>query len=472
MARNNNQTNAFIKWVVIAVDLLILNGLLFLFRWLHPVMSAWPTDRVEIFWVVCNLAMILSQWKFSTIIHLRLISGGDILRRVISLVILQTIIAYLVMKAVDIQLTVGWMLVSIGLYEVVILIVARLLERILVKSFRQMGRNTRMVTFVGNDPELDLLYEKLAHNPTLGYNVRGYYGEPREPNAKNKASSLRHLGTVEELMDAIGHNRELNLGEEVYACMHRKDREKLWALSAYCDQHIVRFYYVPSSVEKLGMRLKRELFDDLELFTTYEIPLENPVNQFLKRFFDIVMSVVALLFCVPLLPVVAFIIRMQSPGPIFFRQERTGINGKNFVCLKFRSMHVNVDADRLQATEDDPRKFPFGNLMRKYNIDELPQFWNVLLGHMSIVGPRPHMLLHTEFYSNKIGKYMVRHFVKPGITGWAQVTGFRGETKEMWQMKERVKRDIWYIENWSIWLDLRIIWLTLKSVFVHDKNAY
>ena len=152
--------------------------------------------------------------------------------------------------------------------------------------------------------------------------------------------------------------------------------------------------------------------------------------------------------------------------------DERGSNGKNFVCLKFRSMHVNVDADRLQATEDDPRKFPFGNIMRKYNIDELPQFWNVLVGYMSIVGPRPHMLLHTEYYSNRIGKYMVRHFVKPGITGWAQVTGFRGETKEMWQMEERIKRDIWYIENWSIWLDLRIIWMTVKSVFIHDENAY
>ena len=142
------------------------------------------------------------------------------------------------------------------------------------------------------------------------------------------------------------------------------------------------------------------------------------------------------------------------------------------MCYKFRSMHTNVEADKLQATEDDPRKFPFGNFMRKYNIDELPQFWNALKGNMSIVGPRPHMLLHTEMYSQQIGSYMVRHFVKPGITGWAQVTGFRGETKELWQMEERVKRDIWYIENWSIWLDLRIIWMTLKSLFIHDKHAY
>jgi putative colanic acid biosynthesis UDP-glucose lipid carrier transferase len=169
---------------------------------------------------------------------------------------------------------------------------------------------------------------------------------------------------------------------------------------------------------------------------------------------------------------VACIIKIQSPGPIFFRQRRTGLDGKEFEMIKFRSMHVNEDADKMQATENDPRKFGFGTFMRKSNIDELPQFWNVLRGDMSIVGPRPHMLAHTMQYSQLIDKYMVRHFVKPGITGWAQVTGFRGETKEKWQMEGRVERDIWYIQNWTIWIDLRIIWMTVKTIFKHDEKAY
>ena len=151
---------------------------------------------------------------------------------------------------------------------------------------------------------------------------------------------------------------------------------------------------------------------------------------------------------------------------------RTGLDGRTFNMYKFRSMHVNDDADTLQATKDDPRKYPFGDFMRKTNIDELPQLWNVLRGDMSIVGPRPHMLLHTEMYSQLINKYKVRLFVKPGMTGWAQVNGFRGETKELWQMEGRVKRDIWYMENWSIWLDIRIILLTMKLLFRHDRNAY
>ena len=135
-------------------------------------------------------------------------------------------------------------------------------------------------------------------------------------------------------------------------------------------------------------------------------------------------------------------------------------------------MHVNRQADILQATENDPRKFAFGNFMRKTNLDEFPQFFNVLIGDMSIVGPRPHMLYHTEIYGQLIDKYMVRHFCKPGITGMAQVTGCRGETKELWQMEERVKRDIWYIENWSFWLDIKIMFMTVKMIFIHDQKAY
>jgi len=214
------------------------------------------------------------------------------------------------------------------------------------------------------------------------------------------------------------------------------------------------------------------LIDDIEVFTTYEIPLQNSVNRTVKRLFDVVLSLVFLIPTALIFPIVFIIMKIQSPGPILFKQKRTGLDGKDFEMLKFRSMHVNKDADKVQATKDDPRKYPFGDFMRKTNIDELPQFLNVLKGDMSIVGPRPHMLLHTEMYSHLIDKYMVRHFVKPGLTGWAQVTGYRGETKELWQMEGRVRRDIWYMEHWSIWLDLRIVWLTMKTIFVPDKNAY
>jgi putative colanic acid biosynthesis UDP-glucose lipid carrier transferase len=233
---------------------------------------------------------------------------------------------------------------------------------------------------------------------------------------------------------------------------------------------VAKFYYLPTAEEKLN--LQPILIDDIGVMTTYTSPLEEPLNRLLKRLLDVVFSVLCLILTAILLPFIVLVIKRQSPGPVFFRQLRTGLGGHDFYCYKFRSMHVNSDADRLQATEDDPRKFPFGDFIRKTNIDELPQFWNVLIGDMSIVGPRPHMLAHTEQYDKLIDKYMVRHFVKPGITGWAQVTGFRGETRELWQMEGRVERDIWYIQHWSLWLDLRIIWLTFKTIFKRDKKAY
>lgn len=455
------------------VDLLMLNGILILFRMWSPTLQTWSVGRTETLWVVCNLAMALSMWKFSTIIHLRMVSGGDILRKVFELTVTQTLIAYLIMKLIEVNRPIGWMLVDLGICQMLVMTVLRVLERLAIKQFRQLGMNTRTVTFVGDDSELSTLYTMLKGNPTLGYRVVGLYTNTN-PIAEQdeKDNKIPVFGTVSDLIEAVEREEPLTLGDELYVCLSRREREKVKILSDYCDRHVIRFYYVPISVEQLGMRLKRELYEDMELFTTYEVPLEYPMHKSLKRLFDLVMSLIVLIVGIPLLPIVALIIKIQSPGPVFFRQERTGYNGKNFLCYKFRSMRVNKDADKLQATENDPRKFPFGNFMRKYNIDELPQFWNVFKGDMSVVGPRPHMLYHTEKYSQLIERYMVRHFVKPGITGWAQVTGYRGETRELWQMEKRVKQDIWYIENWTIWLDLRIIWMTFRTMVVHDKKAY
>ena len=422
-------------------------------------------DRIEVFFLVCNLALLASEYRFGTIIHKRMVSAGDVLRHVTEMIVCQTVLSYLLLKVVDLKAPVGWLLLTIAVTFFLTLVVLRLIERLAVKRYRLMGRNTRTMTFVGSDPELQNIYKRLVANPTTGYRLLGYYGEPADWEVKR-------LGSVDELMDKLDNSEGLGIGEDMYVCLSRRERETVQKLAKYCDKHMTHFYYVPVSVEALGIQLKREWMDDIEVFTAYENPLANPVNKAVKRLFDVGSSLLILLLMLPFFPVIALMIKRQSPGPIFFKQLRTGLDGKNFMMYKFRSMHVNNDADRLQATEDDPRKFSFGNFMRRKNIDELPQFWNVLKGEMSVVGPRPHMLAHTEAYSRLIDKFMVRHFLKPGITGWAQVTGFRGETKETEQMEGRVKRDIWYMENWSVWLDIRIIWLTVKSFFIHDEHAY
>lgn len=481
--RNNNQTNAFVQKSIIVGDFILLNLILLLFARYHWRIGIWEDNELEVFMLIGNLALVISQMRFSPIIHKRLVGAGDVLQRVIGLTALHAIVGYLILKIIDYDLPVGWLIGEINTVFFVSLLFKRLLERWFIRLYREAGRNTRMVTLVGSDIELVNIYRKLIDDATLGYKVLGYYGDDKlietiekvEREEKINLSALKNLerkGSVEDLLAAMGRHEDLQLGDELYVCLSRKDRDVIKKLSRYCDYKVVRFFYVPISVESIGLNLKRELMDDIEVYTTYEIPLQNMGNRILKRTFDIVFSMFFLIPTALMFPFIWLIIKIQSPGPIFFKQARTGIDGKTFMMLKFRSMHVNADADKVQATKDDPRKYPFGNFMRKSNIDELPQFLNVLRGDMSFVGPRPHMLAHTEQYSALISKYMVRHFVKPGLTGWAQVTGFRGETKELWQMEGRVKRDIWYMEHWSIWLDIRIIWMTFKTIFVHDENAY
>ena len=490
MTSNNNQSNRLIKWIVMVGDFILLNAIIVIpSQWSWQV-NNWPDRSLEIFVLVNNIALMLAQMRFSTIIHLRLVGAGDVLQRIIGLTLMQSVLAYVLLKVFDYYLPIGWIQWGVGTAFFVALIFKRLFERWFIRLYRQAGRNTRTVTLVGTDPELAGVYRKLRYDPTLGYRILGYYGDEdleklvdeveQEENKLREASfglkiertKLERLGSFEDFMSKINTPDELTLGDELYLCVSRKEKSAIRKISRLCDHKVVRFYYVPVSVETIGLNLKREMMDDMEVFTTYENPLQNSVNRAVKRIFDIVLSSVFLIPTMMMFPFIWLIIKIQSPGPIFFKQARTGIDGKTFYVLKFRSMHVNKDADKLQATKNDPRKYPFGNFMRKSNIDELPQFINILKGDMSFVGPRPHMLAHTEQYSELIDKYMVRHFVKPGLTGWAQVTGFRGETKELWQMEGRVKRDIWYMEHWSIWLDIRIIWMTAKTVFIHDKNAY
>ena len=450
----NTQSNNWIKRFVIIGDFVLLNLVLYVFSLWHPRMIAWEWDKLRIFFLVANLALLMSEWHRHTIIHRRLVFAGEMLKRVFQLVVTYTLIAYLILKGIDLHAPVGKLLMVQGVVLFVVTILARFVERSVIKYYRRYGGNTRMITIVGDDPELELVKEKLMNDPTFGYKILAEYKDASE-----------FIRKTEETND-------LDSCDELYLCASRREKDIVRKISDLCALHLVGFFYVPLSVESLGINLKREMLDDVDIYTTYEQPLQSPDNYLFKRFCDVAFSLVSLIPTALIFPIVWLIVKIQSPGPVIFKQQRTGLDGKSFTMYKFRSMHVNVAADKQQATKDDPRKFPFGSFMRRMSIDELPQLWNVLKGDMSIVGPRPHMIAHTEEYSQLIDKYMVRHFVKPGITGWAQVTGFRGETKELWQMEERVRRDIWYMENWSIWLDIRIVWLTAKTLFVHNENAY
>jgi len=459
--RNNHYTNKLIQLLIIAGDYILLCILLYIVIGTIPHSEVWDEEKGRVLWMICTFAFIVAQYLFPSLIHERIVGANEILRRSTMLVITQTLLSYLLLRTIHFTSRLGWQLFVMGLVMLVSIILLRFIERWSVKKLRQSGYNTRYVTLVGSDKELLHLYKKLTRNSTFGYKVRGIYGE---------IEGLRNNGSIIDFESLLSRPENIKLGDEVYLCVPRNERELIEQTARLCDNRMAKFYYLPTAEEKLN--LQPLLIDDIGVMTTYASPLEEPLNRLLKRLSDIVFSILCLIPTALLFPFIAAIIKRQSPGPVFFRQLRTGLNGHDFYCYKFRSMHVNSDADRLQATKDDPRKFPFGDFMRKTNIDELPQFWNVLIGNMSIVGPRPHMLAHTEQYERLIDRYMVRHFVKPGITGWAQATGFRGETSELWQMEGRVERDIWYIQHWSLWLDLRIIWMTVKSIFKRDEKAY
>jgi len=223
----------------------------------------------------------------------------------------------------------------------------------------------------------------------------------------------------------------------------------------------------------LTIILKFEYYDYLPILSLREIPLHTTFNAFLKRSFDILFSILVifglLLWIGPLL---AILITLESKGPVFFIQKRTGFDNEEFLCFKFRSMGMNTSSDAVQAGRNDMRVTKIGKFIRRTSIDELPQFYNVLFGHMSVVGPRPHMLKHTDEYASKVDKYMLRHFVKPGITGLAQVRGYRGEIEKDSDIQNRIRFDIFYVENWSFFMDLKIIVQTVLNAIKGEDKAY
>lgn len=326
--------------------------------------------------------------------------------------------------------------------------------------WRHYGSTGRILLIGSSDAMLNLCHALANESDS---EVIGYFAD------RTMEISVGRLGAIDEGLEYLRSHHV----DEVF-CDFTLDHAWLTRIYLQCEDSFVRFFGVPDVYAYLNRRLLVSTVEEVPVLAVREEPLVNPFNRFLKRAFDLVFSTFVLVFLFPpVFLVSAIFIKRQSPGPVFFRQKRTGMDGREFWCLKFRSMRTNDQADVLQATEDDLRKYPYGAFLRRTNLDELPQFINVLLGDMSVVGPRPHMLKHTEQYRELIGRYMVRHLAKPGITGWAQVNGLRGMTKDVGDMERRVRHDIWYVEHWSFGLDLIIIFKTaLQTLFCRSENAY
>ncbi|MEN8886871.1 exopolysaccharide biosynthesis polyprenyl glycosylphosphotransferase [uncultured Winogradskyella sp.] len=328
----------------------------------------------------------------------------------------------------------------------------------LLQKFRvSFGGNYRSTVILGLNKKTVALEKFFKMNPEYGYSHKMTF------NPKNKTFILKD--TFEYI---------LNEGiDEIYCSISEHTNAQIADIVDFADNNLKILKFIPDSKEIYSKKLRYEYYDYIPVLTLRTIPLEDSVNMILKRVFDIVFSSFVIVFVLSwLTPIIALFIKLESKGPVFFKQSRNGFNYKEFDCYKFRSMMPNKDAHLYQATRGDQRITKVGRFIRKTSMDELPQFFNVLFGDMSVVGPRPHMVSHTNMYAKKIDKFMVRHFVKPGITGLAQTSGFRGEVETDIDIIGRVKYDIFYIENWSLILDVKIIIQTFINAVQGEDKAY
>tara|TARA_B100002052_G_scaffold37199_1_gene29316 strand:+ start:26978 stop:28363 length:1386 start_codon:yes stop_codon:yes gene_type:complete len=336
----------------------------------------------------------------------------------------------------------------------------------LIKLYRKSGFNYSKVVVIGGGEVAKQLNSYFNSDDVLGVKLMGVFSDTEISFSLKDGVNSGNLAALEKFV------LQKNI-DEIFYTLPLTYTTKIKNLVDFCDKYMIRFKIVPDFRGFLFKRVNIDFFDDVPVITLRDEPLTDFVNRFLKRMFDLVFSISVIVFIlVWLYPIIAILIKLSSKGPILFKQLRSGVNNNDFICYKFRSMTNSDESDYKQATKGDARVTKLGAFLRKTSLDEFPQFINVLLGDMSIVGPRPHMLSHTSEYSKLINKYMVRQLVKPGITGIAQVRGYRGETKELEDMEGRVRLDVWYIENWSLSLDINIVIQTIWNIFKGDDKAY
>lgn len=355
-------------------------------------------------------------------------------------------------------------LFAFGIMGVVLLLLERYAVRRFLRYLRKTGYNQKHLLIIGAGKVGMDFAQKVSSHKEFGYNVLGFLDDDTGKKG-TEILGRRVLGDCRVLPDLLAANSV----DEVIVALPLSAYQKYHGIVDTCEKAGVRVRIIPDYFDYLPGRLKIEEFDEFPLLNIRHVPLDDPFNRFIKRVFDIVVSFMAILLTAPVMLAIVIGVKLTSPGPVFFKQERVGLNNRPFNMLKFRSMRVAEDksADTKWTTADDPRKTKFGAFIRKTSLDELPQFLNVLIGDMSVVGPRPERPFFVEEFKEKIPKYMVKHQVKPGITGWAQVNGWRGDTS----IEKRIECDIYYIENWDLLFDIKIMFLTVFKGLI-NKNAY
>ena len=329
--------------------------------------------------------------------------------------------------------------------------------------YRKAGYNYRNVVIIGNNETANELRNYFLQTPWTGYRFMGFF-------TYEKSNKKGVVGTYDELEHYVAENKI----DELYLISNNIHESVFRIISSIVSKQAVKIRIVPYVSSFSFMSVKLVNYDSIPVLKIQRGPLSFWYNRLLKRTFDVLLSWIVIFLVLSWLMPLVWLINLLSgdTGSLFFSQLRTGLDNKPFKMIKFRTMKKNREADLKQASKDDERITKIGRLLRKTSIDELPQFFNVLLGNMSVVGPRPHMLNHTAEYKEMVKKFMVRHAVKPGITGYSQVRGHRGEIKKIRDLKDRIKFDLFYIENWSFSLDMKIIYLTIINLFKGEEKAY
>jgi len=331
-----------------------------------------------------------------------------------------------------------------------------------LRYLRRHKYDARNVVILGGGRVGDEIKSLITADFSFGYKYLGTFDDT--PNDCQFRSAI--TGTIEEFKTFALHNKV----DIAFIALREESASQVNDLMQFCDDNTIRAKIVPDFMRYIRSRIKLDYYGSIPIILMREEPLESYRNQFLKRGFDIIFSLFVILFVLSwMIPLLGLLIKLDSKGPVFFVQRRTGLNNKAFNVFKFRIMYLNAEADTQETIINDPRLTRLGRILRLTNIDEFPQFINVLLGHMSIIGPRPHMLQETKYYSKITDNYLVRHLVRPGITGWAQVNGFHGDILTTKIMRGRVRHDIYYIENWSVFLDIQIFF---KTIFLKFKLLY
>lgn len=330
-----------------------------------------------------------------------------------------------------------------------------------LKKYRIItGSNYRNVVIIGHTAESVRLKELFEERNDYGYRFLGYFS--------NKSKSPEISGNLDDLKAFVLTNKV----DEIFSSLEEMTNDQTINMVEFADSKQINIKFIPGSKEIFSKNLKINYLEMFPVLTIQKTILHEPSIKMIKRIFDIVFSLLIIVFLLSwAFPILALIIKLESRGPVLFKQGRPGLDEEEFYCYKFRSMRINVTTEK-EASKNDPRVTKIGKFMRKTSMDELPQFINVLFGDMSVVGPRPHLWSQNKSYGNKIKKYMVRHYVKPGITGLAQVKGYRGEIESDEDMINRIKFDVFYIDNWSLILDLKIIVHTVINIIKGEKKAY